>query len=64
MPGPFAVEIVPSALMRFRPVAGRSVRDGWASDSRDAAAGTLGLGDELDMLATDLPTADDLLGHR
>jgi general secretion pathway protein E len=25
------------------------------------AAGSLGLGDELDMLATDLPTADDLL---
>ena len=43
---------------RVRPAARRSLCDGRAGAA--LAAGTLGIG-ELDMLATDLPTADDLL---
>ncbi|WP_457312180.1 GspE/PulE family protein [Sphingomonas sp. UYAg733] len=41
----------------------RRLSDAYAMDGQAAAvaAGTLGLGDELDMLAGDLPTADDLL---
>ena len=41
----------------------RLLSDRYAMDGQAAAvaAGTLGLGDELDLLAGDLPTADDLL---
>ena len=41
----------------------RILHDAYAMDGQAAAdaAGSLGLGDELAMLATDLPTADDLL---
>ncbi|MBY8823020.1 type II secretion system ATPase GspE [Sphingomonas colocasiae] len=41
----------------------RLLSERYAMDGQAAAmaAGSLGLGDELDMLATDLPTADDLL---
>jgi len=41
----------------------RMLSETYAMDGQAAAmaAGSLGLGDELDMLATDLPTADDLL---
>ncbi|MGF7147441.1 general secretion pathway protein E [Sphingomonas zeicaulis] len=41
----------------------RLLSDRYAMDGQAAAmaAGSLGLGDELDLLATDLPTADDLL---
>ncbi len=41
----------------------RKLSDAYAMDGQAAAvaAGTLGLGDELDMLAGDMPTADDLL---
>ena len=41
----------------------RLLSEAYAMDGQAAAmaAGTLGLGDELDMLAGDLPTADDLL---
>jgi general secretion pathway protein E len=53
---PFAVEIVPSDAFD-RLLGDRYAMDGQATAM---AAGTLGLG-ELDMLATDLPTADDLL---
>jgi len=45
-----------------------AVFDGWLSDryamdgdAAIAAAGSLGLGDELDLIAGDLPSADDLL---
>ncbi|WP_375396876.1 GspE/PulE family protein, partial [uncultured Sphingomonas sp.] len=54
---PFAVEIVaPAAFDRL--LGERYAMDGQAAA---AAAGSLGLGDDLDILATDLPTADDLL---
>ncbi len=41
----------------------RLLSEAYAMDGQAAAmaAGTLGLGDELDVLASDLPTADDLL---
>ena len=54
---PFDVEFV--AAEEFD----RLLSDRYAMDGQAAAvaAGTLGLGDELDMLAGDLPTADDLL---
>ncbi|WP_380877395.1 type II secretion system protein GspE [Sphingomonas sp. DBB INV C78] len=54
---PFAVQKV--AADRFD----RILSEAYAMDGQAAAdaAGSLGLGDELAMLATDLPTADDLL---
>ncbi|MEG3085798.1 ATPase, T2SS/T4P/T4SS family [Sphingomonas sp. PB4P5] len=54
---PFDVEFV--AAEEFD----RLLSDRYAMDGQAAAvaAGTLGLGDELDMLAGDMPTADDLL---
>jgi len=53
----FAVERAPAE--RFdRILSERYAMDGQATAD---AAGTLGLGDELSMLASDLPTADDLL---
>ncbi|MEN2785149.1 ATPase, T2SS/T4P/T4SS family [Sphingomonas qilianensis] len=54
---PFDVEFV--AAEEFD----RLLSDRYAMDGQAAAvaAGTLGLGDELDMLASDMPTADDLL---
>jgi general secretion pathway protein E len=54
---PFDVEFVaPEAFDRL-------LSDRYAMDGQAAAvaAGTLGLGDELDLLAGDLPSADDLL---
>ena len=54
---PFAVQKVPAS--RFD----RILSEVYAMDGQAAAdaAGSLGLGDELAALATDLPTADDLL---
>ena len=54
---PFTVETMPAE--RFD----RILSERYAMDGQAAAhaAGTLGLGDELSSLATDLPTADDLL---
>ncbi|WP_431312131.1 GspE/PulE family protein [Sphingomonas immobilis] len=53
----FAVEIVSAGDFD------RLLSDRYAMDGQAAAmaAGGIGLGDELDILATDLPTADDLL---
>jgi general secretion pathway protein E len=54
---PLAVETVDAEAFD------RLLSERYAMDGQAAAmaAGSLGLGDELDMLATDLPTADDLL---
>ncbi len=54
---PFDVEFVAADAFD------RLLSDRYAMDGQAAAvaAGTLGLGDELDLLAGDLPTADDLL---
>jgi len=54
---PFDVEFVAADAFD------RLLSDRYAMDGQAAAvaAGTLGLGDELDMLAGDMPTADDLL---
>ncbi|MFS0735839.1 type II secretion system ATPase GspE [Sphingomonas sp. 1P06PA] len=54
---PFAVERVPAEQFD-RVLSERYAVDG---DAAAAAAGSLGLGDDLSLLASDLPTADDLL---
>ena len=52
---PFGVSVVPAVQFD------RLLSDRYAMDGQATAAAAVGMGDELDLLAGDLPTAEDLL---